>query len=46
MPAKSEDEMLEETARSGLPTSLKKTVSPVKMANYFPVSLARTKDVL
>lgn len=36
MPAKSAEVILEATARSGLPTYLKKTVSPVKIQNYLP----------
>ena len=43
MPAKSWHDKLLETAKSGLPTSLRKTVSPVKIQNYLPYELAKTK---
>ena len=36
MPARSSAEIVLATAKSGLPTYLRKTVSPVKIQNYFP----------
>jgi hypothetical protein len=36
MAAKSSEDMFPATARSGLPTSLRKTVSPVKIQNSLP----------
>ena len=46
MPARSYLVIVEATAKSGLPTSLKKIVSPVNMQNYFPSSFDSTKQEL